>query len=64
MQGAVGFLISFNCKFTMESSSVFFLNRVRFDRIVVMSLWPRFLGPLFIFVYVCVCVCDKLMMQC
>jgi len=22
-----------------------FFNRLRFDRIIVMSLWPRFLGP-------------------
>jgi len=31
-------------KFTKESSSEFFLNRLRFDRIMVMSLWPRFLA--------------------
>jgi len=24
---------------------IFFLNRLRFDRIMVMSLWPRFFGP-------------------
>ena len=25
-----------------------FLNRIRFDRIMVMSLWPRFFGPSYI----------------
>jgi len=40
-----GTLISLNCKFTKESSSDF-LNRSRFDRIMVMmSLWPRLFGP-------------------
>jgi len=33
----------FNYKFTEESSSDFF-NRLRFDRIMVMSLWPQFLA--------------------
>jgi len=45
MQGAVGFLISFKCKSTNESSSEFFFsNRFRFDRIVAVSLWPTFLA--------------------
>ena len=38
------FLYPFNCKFTKESSSDFFKNRLRIDRITVMSLWPRFLA--------------------
>ena len=48
MQGAVGFCVcSFNCKFTKESSSENnFYNRLRFGRIMVMSLWPRFLYTL------------------
>jgi len=33
-----------NYKFTEESCSEFFLNRFRFDRITVMSLWPHFFG--------------------
>jgi len=41
MQGVVRCLIS-NCKFTKESSSEKNVNRLRFDRIMVMSLWPRF----------------------
>jgi len=41
MQGAVGFLkYLFNCKFTTESSSE--KDRLRIDRIMVMSLWPLF----------------------
>jgi len=34
----------FNCKFTEKSSSIF-LNRLRYDRIMVKSLRPRFFGP-------------------
>jgi len=34
----------FNYEFTEESSSEFF-NRLRFDRIMVMSMWPHFFGP-------------------
>jgi len=46
MQGAMGFLIcAFNCKFTKESCSASsFFNQLRFDRIMVMSLWPTFLA--------------------
>jgi len=35
------FKYPFNCKFTRESSSQNFFNRLRFDGITVMSLWPR-----------------------
>ena len=46
MQGVMGFLISVNYKFTRESSSEKkFLNQLRFDRIMVMNLWPPFFGP-------------------
>ena len=39
------FNMHFGCKFTKEASSEKkFLNRLRFDRIMVMSLWPRFLA--------------------
>jgi len=34
----------FNCKFTKESSSEKNFNRLRIDRIMVVSLWPRFLA--------------------
>ena len=45
MQDAVGFLNAFNCKFTTESSSERKLvSRLRFERIVVMTLWPYFLA--------------------
>jgi len=40
MQDVVGLY----CKFTKESFSDFFKNRLRFDRIMAMSLWPRFFG--------------------
>jgi len=30
---------------SMSDSWYLFLNRLRFDRIMVMSLWPHFLGP-------------------
>jgi len=44
MQGVMEFLIAFYCKFTKESSSgQYFENRLRFERIMAMSLWPRFL---------------------
>jgi len=44
MQGAAEFLNALNCNFTKESSSVnFYLNPLRFDRIMVMSLWSPFL---------------------
>jgi len=39
------FLYLFNYKFTKVSPNEFFLNRLRFERIMVMSLWPRFFGP-------------------
>jgi len=38
----------FNINLTTNLSTnlpVFFLNRLRFDRIVVTSLWPQFFGP-------------------
>jgi len=39
------FWCPFNCKFTKESFTVkFFLNRLRFDRSMVTSLWPAFLA--------------------
>ena len=38
------FKYPFNCKFQKESSNGRKLNRLRFDRIVIMSLWPRFLA--------------------
>ena len=47
MQGTVGIFIDkpLYCKFTKESSNEKKIeNRLRFDRIVVMSLWPRFLA--------------------
>jgi len=44
MQDAVGFFSPFNSKFTKESFSEIFLNRLRFDRIMVMSLWPPFVA--------------------
>ena len=40
-----------NCKFTGNLQGKFFLNRSRFDRIMVMSLWLRFFGP------PCICLC-------
>ena len=44
---------TFNIYLTADLPSnlpvIFFLNRLRFDRIVVMSLWPRFFGPPCIF---------------
>ena len=46
MQGVMEFLIAFYCKFTKESSSgQYFENRLRFERIMATSLWPRFFGP-------------------
>jgi len=45
MQGVVGLLIVIYCKFTKESSSEKILNRLRFDRIMAMSLWPHFFSP-------------------
>jgi len=40
------FWYPFNCKFTKASSSEKnFSDRLRIDRIMVMSLWPRFFGP-------------------
>ena len=39
-----GMQYPFNCKFTKESCSDFLKNRLRFDRIMVMNLWPRFFG--------------------
>ena len=38
----------FNYKRTKELSSDFFLNLSRFDRIMVMSLWPTFWPTLYI----------------
>jgi len=39
------FKYPFNCKFTKESAiEKNLLNRLRIDRIMVMSLWPRFLA--------------------
>ena len=39
------FLYPFNCKFIKESfSEKNFFNRLRIYRIMVMSLWPRFLA--------------------
>jgi len=54
MQGVTGFLINFYCKFTKESFSVqYFENRLRFERIMAMSLWPRFLAhPVYMTVHV------------
>ena len=44
MQGVAEFLNALNCNFSKESSSEkIFLNRLRFDRIVVMSLLSPFL---------------------
>ena len=49
MQDAVGFSNTFNCKFTMESSGEKnFLNRLRFDRIMVVSVAPLFWSTLYI----------------
>jgi len=40
------FWYPFNCKFTKESSSEKkILNQLRIDKIIVMSLWPRFFDP-------------------
>jgi len=48
MQNAVALFISFNCKFTKESSSEKkFLNRLRIDRNMVMSLWLSFWPTLY-----------------
>ena len=45
MQGVMGF---FNMHITANSPgnlpSEFYFNRLRFDRIMVMSLWPTFLA--------------------
>ena len=41
-------LLLFNINLTANLArnlSVNFFNRLRFDRIMVMSLWPRFFGP-------------------
>jgi len=47
MQGAVGgsFNIHLTANLLRNLPVIFFLNRLRSDRIMVMSLWPRFLGP-------------------
>jgi len=45
MQGVVGFLIKTYVKFTKESFTKKFLYRLRFDRIMAMSLWPHCFGP-------------------
>jgi len=59
MQGAVGFLkYLFNCKFTTESSSE--KDRLRIDRIMVMSLWPLFWPTLYNVFEDCVHVCNSL----
>ena len=43
MQGAVGLLIAVYLQIYQGISQLKkFLNRLRFDRIMVMSLWPRF----------------------
>jgi len=45
MQGAVGLLIAVYLQIYQGISQLKkFLNRLRFDRIMVMSLWPRFFG--------------------
>ena len=46
MQGVVGWY-PFNCKFTKKKylPAKKIVNRLRFDRIIVMSLWSRFFGP-------------------
>jgi len=45
MQGVVGFLIKTYVKFTKESFTKKCLYRLRFDRIMAMSLWPHCFGP-------------------
>ena len=40
-----GFKYPFDYKFTKEADGGFFLNRLRFDKIMVMSLWRHFFGP-------------------
>jgi len=46
MQGVVGFLMSVYLQIYPRNIPVkCFLNRLRFDRIMVMSLWPHFFGP-------------------
>jgi len=42
LQGAVGFLITANLPKNLAVKK--FLNRLRIDRIIVMSLWLRFLA--------------------
>ena len=51
MPGAVGFLISVKYKFSKKSYSEFFLNRLGFDRIIVMSLWPCIWPTLYTCIY-------------
>jgi len=41
-QDAMDVQYPFNCKFTKKSSREKNVNRLRFDRIMVMSLLPRF----------------------
>ena len=46
MQGALGFLIRIQLQILQRNLPVkkISVNRLRFDRIMVMSLWPRFLA--------------------
>ena len=44
MQGVVGLLKPLNSKFTKENPVDFFLNQLRFDRIMAISLCPCFLA--------------------
>jgi len=44
MQGAVGFKNMDLTANLPKNLPVFFLNRLRFDRIMVMNLWPTFLA--------------------
>jgi len=44
MQGTVGVLISVYLQIYHGILQLKFFDRLRFDRIMVMSLWPRFFG--------------------